>query len=549
MSKRVLHLFQGILQQQENLAEHSGFSPELLKTLRPHLVENRFIDENGCLRSKGRNFLELLEHQELMIQKQRQEHQNQVHTAILFVEKGSTARLRINKDQTVLAHNVQVFKQLGFEEIYVVTNDKHLYQSKDYRLITMDKSRSLVKQFGAWLQQAAIDKFIVIDGSRLFESRLIDLLNQTDRFPLAGRNRENGHLLAVLKANQTFFNHTGKAETLLEAITFGIDAKEQVICLSPRSIRGVSKKNVKKRYQKILKREAQYNQIKAKVLVSQVTSRKEVEAIKQLGGLTNQNFHLEVQDKQVVARIPGAFTQEFINRRYEDENSTLMSLLGINTAHIYFNRDDGSKVNGYISNPLTYSPKVLEKEYYLEKSAQLLKKLHSSGLVFVNDFDWQKELTSYEQIVLKHEVKLPKDYEETKARVQKLYATLKDQTKVACHCDALCENFVIDKKTGRLFLVDWEYSGNNHPAWDLASLMVESQMSKKHQAAFLKAYGDIEVRDVRICMVIQDFIWSIWGLMKHAQRMDFYDYFELRYTRAKKNLRKLEEESHEDSTC
>ena len=43
---------------------------------------------------------------------------------------------------------------------------------------------------------------------------------------------------------------------------------------------------------------------------------------------------------------------------------------------------------------------------------------------------------------------------------------------VPCHCDSLAENFL---DTGeRMYVVDWEYAGNNDPMWDLGDLSVEA---------------------------------------------------------------------------
>ena len=542
MSKRVLRLFEGLQEKRTDLAEFTGFSEAMIEGLKPVLVENQFISESGKLRSKGRNFLETLKHQEELILRERQKQQQRVKTAVLLVSEDSCAKLNISDDLTVLDHNIEMFRHLGFDRIYLFTNDQHLYGSKYYRLITVKNSGPLIQQFVNWIhEQSNIDAFMVVSGGLLIESKLVDALNDTDSLPVVARNRENAHLLRAVKADRSFFNPELEVSSFGEAIRLNMRSEVTVIDLSPRSIRGVSPKTVNKRYKKMLKREAQYNHIKAQTLVSRLTNHQEVESSERLGGFTNQSYHIEVNGMDLVARIPGTFTQDFVNRRDEDENSILMSLLGINSSHIYFNRDDGSKVNGYISNARPYSVKLLKETKQVKKAAKLLRKLHTSGIKFVNDFNWQQKLASIEDHIRQHQAASPDDYEATKAQVVKLYERIEDPSLIACHGDTLCENFVMDEKTGRLFQVDWKYAGNNHPAWDLATLVVDSQMSKKHRELFFETYGDISQQDVEIFIVIQDFLWSIWGLMKDCQGMDFYDYYTLRYQRAKAYLAKLED--------
>ncbi len=55
-----------------------------------------------------------------------------------------------------------------------------------------------------------------------------------------------------------------------------------------------------------------------------------------------------------------------------------------------------------------------------------------------------------------------------------------------CHCDPLCENFL---DTGeRMYIIDYEYAGNNDPMWDLGDLSVEGGFDAEQDAALLRAY-------------------------------------------------------------
>ena len=55
-----------------------------------------------------------------------------------------------------------------------------------------------------------------------------------------------------------------------------------------------------------------------------------------------------------------------------------------------------------------------------------------------------------------------------------------------CHCDPLCENFL---DTGEpMYIIDYEYAGNNDPMWDLGDLSVEGGFGAEQDAALLAAY-------------------------------------------------------------
>ena len=60
---------------------------------------------------------------------------------------------------------------------------------------------------------------------------------------------------------------------------------------------------------------------------------------------------------------------------------------------------------------------------------------------------------------------------------------------VPSHCDPLCENFL---DTGeRMYVIDYEYAGNNDPMWDLGDLSVEGAFGPAQDEALLHAYfGD-----------------------------------------------------------
>ena len=110
---------------------------------------------------------------------------------------------------------------------------------------------------------------------------------------------------------------------------------------------------------------------------------------------------------------------------------------------------------------------------------------------------------------------------------------------VPCHCDPLSENFIDTDE--RMWMVDWEYSGMNDPMWDLGDLSVEAAMGEAEEAELIAGYfGRAPRPDERGRIVIYkamcDLLWTLWGLIQHANGNpadDFEAYAHKRFARCK----------------
>ncbi|MFZ0487508.1 MAG: phosphotransferase, partial [Arenicellales bacterium] len=108
-----------------------------------------------------------------------------------------------------------------------------------------------------------------------------------------------------------------------------------------------------------------------------------------------------------------------------------------------------------------------------------------------------------------------------------------------CHCDPLAENFIDDGK--RMWIVDWEYSGMNDPIWDLGDVSVEAGFTPAHDEAMMQAYCGGSVPDslfgrMTIYKAMCDLLWTLWGLIQHANDNpadDFWTYSIDRFERCK----------------
>ena len=108
---------------------------------------------------------------------------------------------------------------------------------------------------------------------------------------------------------------------------------------------------------------------------------------------------------------------------------------------------------------------------------------------------------------------------------------------VPCHNDLLPDNYLDDGE--RLWIVDWEYSGNNDPTFELGNTCQElgyddDQVAELCTTYFGEASPPLLAR-MHLQMIMSDVGWTLWGaIQSHISTIDFdfAGYAEERWTRA-----------------
>lgn len=269
---------------------------------------------------------------------------------------------------------------------------------------------------------------------------------------------------------------------------------------------------------------------------------KKIENINLIGGMTNKNYLISIDKKKYVLRNPGVGTKEIINRNNEAKNAQIISDLNLDAKLIYLNKETGIKISEYIENAETLVPETAKNNF--KQVAGILRKLHNSKITFDNVFDSFTEMEKYERLSIEENGKFYDGYKEVKERVFKLKEKLQlfNIELRACHNDTVPENFI--KSGEKIYLIDWEYSGMNDPMWDLAAHSLECNFSKEEEKEFLDSYflGKMTKEEnlrIQIHKICQDFLWSIWTILKEAKGISFGDYGIERYNRAIKLLGEL----------
>lgn len=264
-------------------------------------------------------------------------------------------------------------------------------------------------------------------------------------------------------------------------------------------------------------------------------------SVSRMGGLTNRVYLVSSPRGRHVLRIPGAGTEEYINRSVELVAAQAASDAGI-SPKIVASTKAGLLLSEAVDNCETMTPKTFNANpEAVRKAGEALRRLHGSGAKFANRFELFTMIDDYLKILSTKDVELPEGYNEALASAESVRRALNAHQLplVACHCDPLSENFL--NTSDRMWIVDWEYSGMNDPLWDVGDFAIEAELTKENEENLLTAYFEgnptpAEMGRYVIYKAMCDLLWTLWGLIQVANKNtadDFKAYSQRRFDRCR----------------
>lgn len=264
--------------------------------------------------------------------------------------------------------------------------------------------------------------------------------------------------------------------------------------------------------------------------------------ITRLGGLTNLVHRVDLADASVIVRIAGDGTDDYIDRAIEAENAKAAARAGVSPDVLFAEPETGLMISAAVPHIETMTPALFKsRSGSPARAGAALAKLHSSGETFQFRFELFSMIDDYLKILSTKDVDLPEGYDAVVAAAAPIKDVLSnaDIALAPCHCDPLCENFLDDGHV--MWIVDWEYSGMNDPMWDVGDLSVEAGMDARQDAALMQAYfgrapTQAEMGRMVIYKAMCDLLWTLWGLIQHAdgnEAEDFWAYATGRFERCK----------------
>jgi thiamine kinase-like enzyme len=256
------------------------------------------------------------------------------------------------------------------------------------------------------------------------------------------------------------------------------------------------------------------------------------------GGLTNENYLVEIGSERYVMRLPGTSTELLsIDRANEVYNARAAASTGIGPAVLEHIPRLDIMVLEFIPGE-TMSARRLQSPSMARRMAESFKRLHGAPR-FLKDFDMFRLIESYLRIVDEHEVRIPADYRERLPLVAEIERAVQVGAlpHVSCHNDLLCENFIDDGQCLRV--VDYELSGNNDACFDLGNTAQEASFDDALRAVLCESYfGRLDRQQLarmNLFALMSDVGWTLWGAIQakiSSLDFDFTDYYTTRWNRA-----------------
>lgn len=259
-----------------------------------------------------------------------------------------------------------------------------------------------------------------------------------------------------------------------------------------------------------------------------------------LGGLTNLVYRIGGNGDQFVLRIPGKGTEEYIDRKVEAHNTRVAAGADVSPEVLFFDEDDGLMLTRFLGDCVTMSAENFkERSGSPARAARALRKMHECKTPFSFRFELFAMIDEYLGTLGKLGATLPDGYHEVVKEADVIRRTLNRNSAplAPCHCDPLAENFLDDGE--RMWVVDWEYSGMNDPIWDLGDVSVEAGFSEEQDEEMMVAYCEgtpsaAVFGRMIIYKAMCDLLWTLWGLIQHANENpaeDFWAYSVTRFQR------------------
>ena len=256
------------------------------------------------------------------------------------------------------------------------------------------------------------------------------------------------------------------------------------------------------------------------------------------GGLTNTNYRVTLDGRSYVARLSDPATSLLaIDRVAEHANSVAAAASGVSPAVVGYVPAAGVLVVEWVAGR-TLTDLDVRDDANLPRIARACRQLHA-GPAFRGDFDMFDIQRRYLAVVLERGMWLPERYLEFMPAVDRIRAALavRQVPSVPCNNDLLPANLIDDGE--RIWLIDYEYSWNNDPCFELGNIWSESGLELGQLDLLVTAYYGRRrpgrVARARLLGLMSKYGWTLWASIQDrvsTLEVDFRSWGLERYERA-----------------
>ena len=260
------------------------------------------------------------------------------------------------------------------------------------------------------------------------------------------------------------------------------------------------------------------------------------------GGLTNLNYKVTAGADRYVVRCAAPHGGLLgIDREREYRSSLAAAEAGVGAPVVEYRPDLGVLVLAFLE-ARTFTEQDLRDARNLERVAQACRRLHS-GPRFGNEFDMFVLQREYLSVALERRMRLPPRYLDHAEQVERLRLALGASARatVPCHNDLLAAN-ILDSGD-QLWLIDYEYSGNNDPCFELGNVWSEAELEADHLEVLVAAYFGTATRALlarsRLQALMSQYGWTLWAVIQQETAtldFDFWEWGMKKYERAERTF-------------
>jgi thiamine kinase-like enzyme len=246
------------------------------------------------------------------------------------------------------------------------------------------------------------------------------------------------------------------------------------------------------------------------------------------GGLTNKNYRVDAAGKRYVVRLPGASTELLaVDRENEWHNAKAAAETGVAPRVLEYLHDANVMVLEFIEGETMSAEGLCSKEM-ARRMASSIRRLHSARR-FHADFDMFRLTEFYLNLSRERDVRIPDGFADRLPQVSEIERTFARTVmpSVPCHNDLLAENYIDDGQALRI--VDFEYSGNNDPCFELGDTAQECGFDPELRAVLCEAYfGEATpslLARIELQAVMADVGWTLWAAIQAQISTIEYDFW------------------------
>jgi len=265
------------------------------------------------------------------------------------------------------------------------------------------------------------------------------------------------------------------------------------------------------------------------------------------GGLSNQNFLVEDDDKFYKVRIPGKNTSFFSDRDGEINDLKILESTdliwkpghsnpnGVIPGVIDYRYDSKIAIFAYVPG-VTAKKEDFKKPEIRERFFKIVKWLNESGVELCRRYSIFSELSKYMSRIRTYGDEILRDYPiEKMTRFKEIIEGEVNKTPlppVPCHNDFVSDNVILRDDSAAL--IDWEYGGMADPRHEIADFLVgqaegshsPTLMTEKEEDHILEiVFGREKERHKRVVdcyKFTSNLQWALWAVIQfHMSDINF----------------------------